>query len=912
MKLITTHTGAGFDALAAMLAARRLHPEARLVALCAPEDRVRDYLAREGAGLPPFLPAEDLRPAEIRELILVDARSAAGLGPLADFARNAAARGVTIRVYDRHPAGADDLEAAEIHGGDAAATSGVVARRLEEAGIVPEPWEATLLLSGIHEASGGLASASVTPGDLRAAAWLIEAGADRDAAARRLERPSPDARRRDLLDRLRRQGWPYVIQGQRLVVTRLDEPVDVDEARSLMRDAMRGGDMDALFAFLTVNEASGPRPHLFCRSAAPEINVGLLVRAFREGREGGGDAGEAQVALGDIDRTEAEEKLLGLLQDGVRPRVRAGDLMSRPAVAVSAEVTLEEAAELLTRYNFTVLPVVERQAEAEGQAPSGLLGMISRGVVEKAIFHDLGKARVADYMTTDIAALTEESGIADIIGLIVGRRQRLAPVRRGRTLAGVITRTDLLGLLLNDPDNVAPDLIRADAHPSVKRGRNLAELMAERLSRESIVLLREIGEIAQARGCQAFVAGGFVRDLLLGRRNMDIDIVVEGDGIGFAQALVQARGGLAHPHRKFNTATVILPDERRIDVASARLEHYERPVALPTVERGSIKRDLHRRDFTINAMAIYLNPDRFGTLADFYNSQDDLEARRIQVLHNLSFVEDPTRIYRAVRFEARLGFRISPNSERLIRNAVRLGLPRRIDGARCLHELVMILSEDNPIPALLRMEDFGLFTFLWPGLKPDFKLGRRARHTLAMTRRALAWYRLLRPDAALEAWRVYLLALTCRSSLQELDELCARLDMPERPRAFLLRQKQQAEETARALFRRPGLPNSACYWLFRELADEGLLYLEAIARRRAVKERVTRYLSRLRDMKPLLDGAALKALGYRPGPRFARMQRRLLEAQIDGRVHDAAEARALVLAEFPPDGTPEAPSPRFP
>ena len=553
-----------------------------------------------------------------------------------------------------------------------------------------------------------------------------------------------------------------------------------------------------------------------------------------------------------------------------------------------------------------------RQAAAEGQPPLGLRGMISRSVVEKAIFHHLGEAKTADYMTTDIATLTEDAGLADIISLIVARRQRLIPVRRNEALVGVITRTDLLGLLLNDPDNVAPDLIRADAHPSVKRGRNLAELMTQRLSRESIVLLREIGEIARQQGCQAFVAGGFVRDLLLGQRNMDIDIVVEGDGIAFAQALVEARGGLAHPHLKFNTATVVLPDNRRIDVAGARLEHYERPVALPTVERGSIKRDLHRRDFTINAMAIYLNPERFGTLADFYNSQNDLAARTIQVLHNLSFVEDPTRIYRAIRFEARLGFRISPNSERLIRNAVQLGLPRQIEGGRCLHELVMMLSEDNPIPALLRMADFGLFTFLWPGLKPDFKLGRRVRFTLAMTRRALAWYRLLRPDAALEAWRVYLLALTCRSTLQELNELCTRLDMPDRQSTFLLRQKQSAEETARALFRRPALPESACFWLFRELADEGLLYLEAIARRRAIKERVTRYLSRLKDMKPLLDGAALKALGYRPGPGFAKMHRRLLEAQIDGRVHTAAEARALILAEFPPDQAPAAPAPPAP
>ena len=145
--------------------------------------------------------------------------------------------------------------------------------------------------------------------------------------------------------------------------------------------------------------------------------------------------------------------------------------------------------------------------------------------------------------------------------------------------------------------------------------------MVRRLSRDAIVLLRELGETAKTQGCQAFVVGGFVRDLLLGHSNLDIDIVVEGNGIAFAGAFARIKGGIVRPHLKFNTATVVLPEGLRIDVATARLEYYEHPVALPTVAVGSIKRDLHRRDFTINAMAIALNPERFGTLADFYNSQ---------------------------------------------------------------------------------------------------------------------------------------------------------------------------------------------------------------------------------------------------------------------------------------------------
>ena len=297
-------------------------------------------------------------------------------------------------------------------------------------------------------------------------------------------------------------------------------------------------------------------------------------------------------------REEAEEKLLRLLQGSVRPKDRASELMSTPAIAVTAGVTLSEAAEMLTRYNFTVLPVVQLPGSPDGSVPpTGLLGMISRTVVEKAIYHALGNAPVSEYMTTGLAALSEDSGLADIINIMVANRQRLIPVLRGEALTGVVTRTDLLSLLVDDPGNVSPDLLRADRHPSIKRGRNLSDLMVRRLSRDAIVLLRELGETAKTQGCQAFVVGGFVRDLLLGHSNLDIDIVVEGNGIAFAGAFARIKGGLVRPHLKFNTATVVLPEGLRIDVATARLEYYEHPVALPTVAVGSIKRDLHRRDF---------------------------------------------------------------------------------------------------------------------------------------------------------------------------------------------------------------------------------------------------------------------------------------------------------------------------
>ncbi len=366
--------------------------------------------------------------------------------------------------------------------------------------------------------------------------------------------------------------------------------------------------------------------------------------------------------------------------------------MSHPVITVPPDISIKNANQVLTRYNITVLPVV--------QDKSKLLGIISRRVAEKAIFHNLGNLPVSDYMTTDVATLPSSASLADIQELIIEHRQRLIPVVDKDELQGVITRTDLLNLLINDPAHQPKNLIAADDRSYIERHRNVNSQIVEFLNKEVIILLRTIGEVAEKNGFTAYAVGGFVRDLLLRIKNLDLDIVVEGDGIKFAKQLAEYFGGAVRTHEKFSTALVIMPDGFNIDVATARLEYYEYPAAMPTVELSSLKLDLYRRDFTMNAMAINLNPDKFGTLVDFFNCQTDIKERRIRILHNLSFVEDPTRIFRAIRFEQRMGFTIGKHTEKLLKNAVKMNLFNRFFGNRCFTELKLIFSEENPIPAI--------------------------------------------------------------------------------------------------------------------------------------------------------------------------------------------------------------------
>jgi tRNA nucleotidyltransferase (CCA-adding enzyme) len=220
-------------------------------------------------------------------------------------------------------------------------------------------------------------------------------------------------------------------------------------------------------------------------------------------------------------------------------------------------------------------------------------------------------------------------------------------------------------------------------------------------------------------GCGAYAVGGFVRDLFLYRADEDLDIVIEGDGIAFAREYGRISGARIHSHEKFGTAVIIYPDGFTIDVASARMEYYKFPAALPVVELSSIKLDLYRRDFTINTLAVQLNPEQFGILIDFFNAQKDIKEKAIRVLHNLSFVEDPTRVFRAIRFEQRFGFAIGRLTAGLIHNAVRMDFFRELSGRRVFNELQLILQEEKPAAAVARLNDFGLLRVVHPGLVWD-------------------------------------------------------------------------------------------------------------------------------------------------------------------------------------------------
>ena len=892
MEIITTHLHADFDGLAAMAAAKRLYPEAVMVFPGSQEKNVRAYLAQH-EGRYRFARLKDIDFAAVTRLIVVDTREKKRLGPLNACLANP---GIEVHLYDHHPATGGSLQGQKEEIRAVGSTTTIFAAIFQERGIAPDPELATLMHLAIHEDTGSFIFDTTTPEDHQAAAFLLAHGAESGAVSRFIAQEL-SSREIDLLHQLIMAARTYTIAGVEIIVTRIDVPDYIDDFAVLVRKFMVMENVNALFAIAGM----GDRVYLIARSRIPEVNAGKLAVAFG----GGGHASAASATIREKTIIEVEEQLIALLHKEVRPVRRARDLMSAPVISVPPATTIDEAHERLTRYSITVLPVLEPGEK--------VVGLISRRVVEKAIFHGLGALPVADYMSTDFAVVEEDADLREIQELIIGARQRFIPVVKKGRVRGVITRTDLLNLLIKDPRQTPV------AAEETERHRNLNALMASCLSRRLIVLLRTIGEAAAELGYAAYAVGGFVRDLLLREPNLDLDVVIEGDGIAFAKRLAATLGGEVRAHEKFNTAVVRLADGFKIDVATARLEYYEYPAAMPTVEMGSIKLDLFRRDFTINAMAVHLNPGEFGTLVDFFNCQNDLHNGQIRVLHNLSFVEDPTRIFRAIRFEQRLGFTLGSLTAKLIKNAVRMEMYGRFSGRRFFLELKMILSEENPLPAIYRMDRFRLLHFLHPALKLDTRL----KNILRETHRSLAWYKRLYLDDPYAQWEVFLMALTAKLTVRQFAAFCEKFEIPERRRERFIKDKVAVGKIIRILNQRPlgeggeagdtappprhgdlavkgpPLRPSEVYWLLKGLGTNALLHLMGIATRQTAKKAISHYVTTLRGTRTLLDGTSLRKMGYRPGPLFTTILNHLLEARLDGLVRTRKDEKRFVKTHYP-------------
>ena len=418
--------------------------------------------------------------------------------------------------------------------------------------------------------------------------------------------------------------------------------------------------------------------------------------------------------------------------------------------------------------------------------------------------------------------------------------------------------------------------------------------LLSRLPRARASLLRALGNLADESGVSLYLVGGVVRDLLLKRENWDLDLTVEGDGIAFARLVaVQYSAGLA-VFERFATARLTFPDGLKMDIATTRRESYEQPAVLPTVQSASIEEDLYRRDFTINAMAMQLNPGQFGRLLDAYGGQRDLRARTIRALHAGSFQDDPTRIFRAIRFEQRLGFRLEPTTLRLLAQAASTNLIQRLSGPRLQNEILLLLAERDPVRAIVRLEQLKLLRFLHRRLCYT----KNVKRTVTAVPKAFAWWAHRFPDSVIDRPIVYLMALSSESSSAVVAAMIRRLALSREQAKKMNIGRHRVDRALKRLTGKGKLQPSQVYRLMAKFSDEALILLLAKQRitqsglRGLLKRQLVAYMKN-RAMKTVLTGRDLQAMGLLPGPQYTTILGKLLDARIDGTVITETDERVL-------------------
>ncbi len=414
------------------------------------------------------------------------------------------------------------------------------------------------------------------------------------------------------------------------------------------------------------------------------------------------------------------------------------------------------------------------------------------------------------------------------------------------------------------------------------RTKSVVKLMEERLSPRIMEILKDLGAAADELGFNAYAVGGFVRDLWLRRDNFDIDVVIEGDGIAFARHLEKTRGTKTRPHEKFGTAVVVYPDGFKVDIATARTEYYQYPGALPVVEGSTLKLDLYRRDFSINTLSVRLNPKGFGMLIDFFGALRDLKDRVIRVIQNLSFVEDPTRIFRAIRFEQRFDFHIGKQTEKLIKNAVKLNVFDKLAGVRLHSELMLIFDEENPYAIIERLWTFDLLKFI----HPDLRTSESMEDLFSGVKEVSSWYELLFLGEPYDKRRLYLFALIWNLDPNQRKELLLRLMVNPHEQETILDQLAGIVVAARRLSVARQLPPSEIYQILTHLKLDTLLFMMAIGTKDTFKRYISLFITRLKETKVETNGEDLLSLGLEPGTIFSAIFHDLLMKRLDGKVSD--------------------------
>jgi len=696
LKVITSHVNADFDSFASCIGLKKLNTDFEIVLHGVPVQNLKEYLKLYGDTFS-FMSESDLKNFNepIDELIIVDTN---GLERIGEEIRERLSKDAKITIIDHHPdirpvdeQSTIDTNIKRIIKQTGAATT-LVVNMIKESMIRLTSDEATLLAIGIYEDTGSLLFSSTTIEDIEAVLYLLKNGALINVVAEYVKFDLT-LDQKEILNNLLQNITTYNVDDYEITITYAESEKFIGGLSAVISKLQYTHSVETLISIVRM----GKKVFVVARTKSTDIDLAGLMAEFGGG--GHKQAASATISIASVD--EVIHKILQFLPKYIFKGVKAQDIMSSPVRTVFANETIEDVNRIMEITGHGGLPVTEGNK---------LVGIVTKKSVDKAMNHGLGKRPVKSIMSSKLVTARVDTPLYILKKMMIENDIGRIPILDANNiLVGIVTRSDIIKATSSEVP-----ISRFVENATLPSFANLSKTISKRLPSRVVNLLRLLGLYGSDFKMSVYVVGGFVRDLLLGIPNYDIDIVVEGNGIDFAKHVGRQLNATVVPYEKFFTATIVFKDGFRIDVATARTEYYDQPGKLPHVDISSIKKDLYRRDFTINAMAIKLNPQEYGVLYDFFNCQKDLEERVIRVLHSLSFVEDPTRMIRAVRFEQRYDFKMEPYTLELLKKNLEENYLERVSGARVRQEIEKILEEENSLKAIKRMAELGMIRHIFP------------------------------------------------------------------------------------------------------------------------------------------------------------------------------------------------------
>ncbi|GAV22324.1 CBS domain-containing protein [Carboxydothermus pertinax] len=847
MDLITTHHNMDFDGLASMVAANLLYPKANLLLPGKALPAVEEFLALYKDRLK--IQQKLYNPREIKRLILVDSSELTRFSHLKPYLTEE----VEIILYDHHPL-APDLKPylTEKVVKPCGATVTLLIQRLKELDLKISSVEATVMALGIYQDTGGLLYPSTTKEDIAALLYLFNFGVNLEVVQRFLKRPL--SREQELLlKELIKNAVTEEKEGLSYLATWAKTDDYLPGLSYMASYLMELHQPDILVMAVEMDKSV----HLVGRSSKEEIDLRSILYGLRV-------KGHPQAVSGVQKGKKVKEVLdlaLKLLRNFKIPAKTVKEVMSWPVKFVTTESTIEEARKIMVRYGHSGLPVLDGDK---------LVGIISRRDVDKVIHHNLGHAPVKAYMSKNPITINPEASIEEALSLLIKHDiGRLPVVKEGRLL-GIVSRTDLLKLF-HQPEELKP-------HKTLYReggfALNLKKLLEENIPPEGLELINTVGKTASLLGMRAFLVGGIVRDLLLGQKQKDLDFVVEGDALLLVKELGKNLPTLKLiSHERFKTASIILKNGQKVDFATSRVEFYQYPAALPEVEASTIKEDLYRRDFTINSMALEITFGHIGELYDPFGGFADLQEGIIRVLHNLSFIEDPTRILRALRFLGRFNFKLEDNTESLLLDAVSSGLLELTSPGRILQEIKLFFAEKDIFKILKLLNHYGVYTEVFP--KAHYEEEFLSRYFTF----SFEFSRYLKEIKI--PWLFGVIGIYAKN-LTEISKFRKKYPLTREEEETLIKVTKGIGEALKLLPSPRDIKGHEIYETLKNLPPEGFWALYLLLDRYRAKVRFRQYLEELRFIKPKITGEDLKALGLKPGPLFREILNKIKALKIDG------------------------------